>query len=90
MPAQQPMEFDPRDVVVGVDVLTTAGSDEDDVAVWITGDRPAVGVEEPVVEAAQRDEIVGLGGATVGPMDHVVDVHPTGAVTPRKPTSLVS
>ena len=66
------------------------GSVEQGFAVRVPFDAPLVFVEEPVVVSAQQDEIVEVGGPTVGPMLDVVAVDEAEVGTARELASAVS
>ena len=44
---------------------------------------PAVFVDKTVMEPAEKDQVVQVGGASVDPMLAVMELHPFGAVTSR-------
>lgn len=55
------------------------------------GEPEASFVEEGVVAAAHHDQVVEVGGASVGPMDDVMDVTPVGrTVTAGEPAMPVT
>jgi hypothetical protein len=62
-------------------VRGAVGTDEDDVAVGVALDAPAAFVNEAVMVGAQGDEVVEVGGATLGPVDDVVGVGPAETFT---------
>ena len=72
---------------LGVDAVV--GSAEHEPAVSGVGDGPAVVVEEPVVVSTQQDQIVEVGGASVGPVDDMMDLEPV-AGAPSDPPAPVS
>jgi len=53
-------------------------------------DAPPVLVDEPVVITAQQDQIVQIGGTTVGPMSDVMTMHPGLPATTREPATTVT
>ena len=42
--------------------------------VWWSGDMPAVFVDETVMKTAEKHQIVKVGGASIGPMLHVMNL----------------
>ena len=57
--------------------MLSVGSPEDGFAVSVVFDRPSVLMEEPVVVTAEEDQIVQIGGSSIGPMCLVMGVEPT-------------
>ena len=57
-----------------VKVLGAVGSVDRDGPVWVELELPSSFVDEVVVSAAQRQQVVEIGRAVVGPFDDVVDV----------------
>src|SRR5690606_11217613 len=60
----------------GFGVLVVFVVDDQCLAGSGLGDGPAGGVEASVVEAAQQDQVLGDGGAAVGPVADVVGLGP--------------
>ena len=55
--------------------------------VGIPGDTPVVFVDKPVVERAEKDQIVEVGGSSLSPMLNVVDLEPPGVATSGIPAA---
>jgi hypothetical protein len=69
-------------------VNTLVGSVEFEVWSSVVGDGPAVLVEEPVVVSAEEDEIVEVGGASVGPVDDMMDLEPVFGSASNPPAAV--
>ncbi len=50
---------------------------------------PAVLVEKTVMKTAEKDQIVQVGGASIGPVLDVMGLHPSGAVTSDPPAVVI-
>ena len=53
-------------------------------------DPPVLPVNQAVMEPAQGDQIVEIGGTLVRPMNDVMGMGPAGPATPREPTAPVT
>lgn len=58
------------------------GSAKYNPIVGISGDVPSVFVNKPVMEPAEQNQIVQIGGPTLGPVLDVVDLEPACVPTP--------
>ncbi len=74
----------------GGNVFSAPLVDEPQLPVGITNEVPALGVNEAVVEAAQGDKVIQIGGPVVGPMNDVMGMGPAGAATSGKPASPIA
>jgi hypothetical protein len=70
-------------------VDASVGFPEDGFAVSVVFDRPSVFMQEPVVVTTEEDQIVQIGGSSIGPMLLVVGVEPSLERTSRPPTASV-
>jgi hypothetical protein len=50
--------------------------DPGDLPVWVAFDLPSFVVDQPVVEAAEGDQVVQVGWSTVCPVFEMVDLEP--------------
>ena len=86
----QPEELDAGNVAVVVAIERAIRPDELDFVLGITTDLPLGIVEQSMVIAAQRDEVVEIGATAVDPVHDVMDVHPSPPMTAWEPASSVA
>ena len=60
------------------------------LVVGVSGDLPAVPMNQTMVESAKGDQVVEVGGTTIGPVPNVMNLSPLGPAATCEATTLVS
>ena len=69
---------------------SAAGAEEGEAPVGMAGQRPSPFVDQAVMVAAERHQVVEIGGPAVGPVDQMVQVHPSGSLAAGEAAALVA